>query len=102
MDLVVNVKEASTGSIGGGIGYGSSDGLLLSASLSDGNIFGSGLRAGIDIERSDSELNGGISLSNPRLFDSIYSLSGRLYAADNDYYYYDEAEKIRYEHCFRA
>ena len=90
MDLVVNVKEASTGSIGGGIGYGSSDGLLLSASLSDGNIFGSGLRAGIDIERSDSELNGGISLSNPRLFDSIYSLSGRLYAADNDYYYYDE------------
>lgn len=90
MDLVVNVKEASTGSIGGGIGYGSSDGLLLSASLSDGNIFGSGLKAGIDIERSDSELNGGISLSNPRLFDSIYSLSGRLYAADNDYYYYDE------------
>jgi outer membrane protein insertion porin family len=90
MDLVVNVKEASTGSIGGGIGYGSSDGLLLSASFSDGNIFGSGLRAGIDIERSDSELNGGISLSNPRIFDSIYSLSGRLYASNNDYYYYDE------------
>lgn len=90
MDLVINVKEASTGSIGGGIGYGSSDGLLLSANLSDGNIFGSGLRAGIDIERSDSELNGGISLSNPRLFDSVYSLSGRIYAADNDFDYYDE------------
>ena len=90
MDIVVNVKEASTGSIGGGIGYGSSDGLLLSASVSDGNIFGSGLRAGIEVERSDSELNGAISLANPRLFDSIYSLSGRLYAADNDYYYYDE------------
>jgi outer membrane protein insertion porin family len=90
MDLVINVKEASTGSIGGGIGYGSSDGLLLSANFSDGNIFGSGLRAGIDIERSDSELNGGISLSNPRLFDSVYSLSGRIYAADNDYDYYDE------------
>lgn len=90
MDLVVNVKEASTGSIGGGIGYGSSDGLLLSASLSDGNIFGSGLRAGIDIERSDSELNGAISLANPRLFDSIYSLSGRIYASNSDYFYYDE------------
>ena len=90
MDLVINVKEASTGSIGGGIGYGSSDGLLLSASVSDGNIFGSGLRAGIDVERSDSELNGAISLSNPRLFDSVYSLSGKVYAAKNDYYYYDE------------
>ena len=90
MDLVINVKEASTGSIGGGIGYGSSDGLLLSASVSDGNIFGSGLRAGIDVERSDSELNGALSLSNPRLFDSVYSLSGKIYAAKNDYYYYDE------------
>ena len=90
MDLVINVKEASTGSIGGGIGYGSSDGLLLSASVSDGNIFGSGLRAGIDVERSDSELNGALSLSNPRLFDSVYSLSGKIYAADNDYDYYDE------------
>ena len=90
MDLVVNVKEASTGSIGGGIGYGSSDGLLLSASLSDSNIFGSGLRAGIDVERSDSELNGAITLSNPRLFDSIYSLSGKIYASQNDYLYYDE------------
>ena len=89
MDLVVNVKEAATGSIGGGIGYGSSDGLLLSANLSDSNIFGSGLKAGIDVERSDRELNGGISLSNPRLFDSIYSLSGRLYATDLDNYYYD-------------
>ncbi|MBV5278927.1 MAG: outer membrane protein assembly factor BamA [Campylobacteraceae bacterium] len=90
MDLVVNVKEASTGSIGGGIGYGSSDGLLLSASLSDGNIFGSGLRAGIDLERSDSQLSGAISLANPRLFDSIYSLSGRIYASNSDYFYYDE------------
>ncbi len=90
MDIVVNVKEASTGSIGGGIGYGSSDGLLLSASVSDGNIFGSGLRAGIDVERSDSELNGAISLANPRLFDSVYSLSGKIYGADNSYYYYDQ------------
>ncbi|ATB68403.1 outer membrane protein assembly factor [Sulfurospirillum diekertiae] len=90
MDIVVNVKEASTGSIGGGIGYGSSDGLLLSASVSDGNIFGSGLRAGIDVERSDSELNGAISLANPRLFDSVYSLSGKIYGADNTYYYYDQ------------
>jgi outer membrane protein insertion porin family len=90
MDLVINVKEASTGSISGGIGYGSSDGLLLSASFSDGNIFGSGLRAGIDVERSDSELNGAISLSNPRVYDSVYSLGGKIYAANNNYYYYDQ------------
>lgn len=56
-------------------------------------IFRSGLRAGIDIERSDSELNGAISLANPRLFDSIYSLSGRLYASQSDYFYYDQEKQ---------
>lgn len=80
IDLLVNVKEASTGSISGGIGYGSSDGLLLNASLSDSNIFGSGMKGGISIDRTDDELAGQISLTNPRLFDSEYSLGGSIYA----------------------
>lgn len=90
IDLIVHVKEASTGAIGGGIGYGSSDGLLLNANLSDSNIFGSGLKAGVDVERSDKELTGKISLTNPRVWDSLYSLSGSIYSQDNDYYDYDE------------
>jgi len=87
LDLVVEVTEASTGSIGGGIGYGSSDGLLLSANLSDSNIFGSGMKASVDVERSDSELSGKFSLQNPRLFDSIYSLGGSVYRSSNEYNY---------------
>lgn len=80
INLVVHVKEASTGAVGGGIGYGSSDGLLLNANVSDSNIFGSGLKASVDVERSDNELTGTISLQNPRLFDSVYSLGGSLYS----------------------
>jgi len=79
IDLIIEVTEASTGSIGGGIGYGSTDGILLSLNLSDSNIFGSGINAGVNIERSDKELSGSLSLTNPRVFDSIYSLSGSLY-----------------------
>ncbi len=90
IDLLVTVKEARTASIGGGIGYGSSDGLLLSANLSDGNIFGSGIKATVDVERSNSQLSGKISLSNPRVFDSIYSLSGSIYRATYDYTSYDQ------------
>ena len=90
VDLLVTVKEARTASIGGGIGYGSSDGLLLSANLSDANIFGSGIKATIDVDRSDSELSGKISLVNPRVFDSIYSLSGSIYRTNYDYTTYDE------------
>ena len=90
VDLLVKVKEASTGSISGGIGYGSSDGLLLNASLSDTNVFGSGMKGAISVDRSDNELSGQIGLTNPRLFDSEYSLGGTLYANDYDWNNYDE------------
>jgi len=90
IDLLVTIKEARTASIGGGIGYGSSDGLLLSANLSDNNIFGSGIKATVNIDRSDSELSGKISLTNPRIFDSIYSLGGSIYRTTYDYTTYDQ------------
>ena len=90
VDLLVKVKEASTGSISGGIGYGSSDGLLLNASVSDTNVFGSGLKGIISVDRSDNELSGQIGLTNPRLFDSEYSLGGTLYANDYSWNNYDE------------
>ncbi len=85
IDLVVEVTEASTGSIGGGIGYGSSDGFLINANLSDSNIFGSGMTASVDIERSDKELSGRLSLQNPRMFDSIYSMGGSVYRRKSKY-----------------
>ena len=90
VDLLVKVKEASTGSISGGIGYGSSDGLLLNASVSDTNVFGSGMKGVISVDRSDNELSGQIGLTNPRLFDSEYSLGGTLYANDYSWNNYDE------------
>jgi len=90
MDLLVSVKEARTASIGGGIGYGSYDGLLLSANLSDGNIFGSGIKTKVSINRSNKTLSGTISITNPRVFDSIYSLGGSVYRSFNKYTSYDE------------
>ncbi len=90
LDLYINVKEASTGSIQGGIGYGSSQGLLFDVGVSDKNIFGTGLQGVLKLSRSDDELSGRISLTNPRVFDSRYSLGGSLYAEDNDWSSYDE------------
>lgn len=90
MDLYVDIKEAPTGSIRGGIGYGSADGLLFDLGVSDKNIFGSGLEGSVNVSRSDKELSGRISLTNPRVFDSVYSLGGSLYAEDNDWSSYDE------------
>ncbi|EIB01435.1 OMP85 family outer membrane protein [Campylobacter coli LMG 9853] len=90
IDLIVNVKEASTGAISGGIGYGSSDGLLLNASLSDTNIFGSGIKSSVSVDKSDNTLSGRISLINPRILDSQYSLGGTLYSNDYEWDNYSE------------
>jgi outer membrane protein insertion porin family len=90
IDLIVEVKERETGAIGGGIGYGSSDGFLINAYVSETNVLGSGVGASVNIERSDRELSGSISATNPRIFDSVYSLSGSIYRRDYDYYDYDE------------
>lgn len=91
IDLIVEVKEASTGAIAGGIGYSSSDGILLNASLSDTNIFGAGIKSSINIDKSDDTLSGRISLINPRVLDSRYSLGGSLYS--NDYQWDNYSEK---------
>lgn len=90
IDLIVKVKEASTGSISGGIGFGSYDGFLLSAGVSDRNVFGSGITLETEIDYSEKTLEGGASFINPRLFDSQYSLAGRAYKSSHDFYDYDE------------
>ncbi|MDR2635889.1 MAG: outer membrane protein assembly factor BamA [Campylobacteraceae bacterium] len=90
IDLVVEVKERQTGTIGGGIGYGSSDGFLINAYVSENNLLGSGVSTSVNVERSDRELSGSISMANPRIFDSAYSLGGSIYRKDYDYYDYDE------------
>ncbi|ANE35405.1 beta-barrel assembly machinery complex, BamA/YaeT protein [Campylobacter iguaniorum] len=91
VDLEVVVKETSTGSITGGIGYGTSDGLLLSAGVSDTNVFGTGYKGSVSVDKSDDTLSGTISLTNPRVNDSEYSLGGSIYA--NDYEWDDYEEK---------
>ncbi|ECO3812348.1 outer membrane protein assembly factor BamA [Campylobacter jejuni] len=90
IDLIVDVKEASTGAISGGIGYGSSDGILLNASLSDTNIFGSGIKSSVSVDKSDDTLSGRISLVNQRVLDSQYSLGGTLYSNDYEWDNYSE------------
>ena len=91
MDLLVKVDEASTGSIMGGITYSDGyDGLGVNAGISDRNFLGSGIELGTTIDYSQKRLKGSINFRNPRLFDSLYSLSGNIYRNDYDYINYKE------------
>lgn len=79
MDLLVKVTEAPTGNLVLGGGYGSYDGWMLNASISDKNIFGSGLNLGFSIDYSSKRNNYTVNLTNPMLNDGIYSGTVSLY-----------------------
>ena len=85
MDLIVKVKETQTGNIQIGGGYGSFGGILFSASISDRNIFGSGINMGFSAETSGRTQSFSISVSNPRLNDSDFSGSSSIYTNQTDY-----------------
>ncbi|MDQ1298807.1 MAG: outer membrane protein insertion porin family [Campylobacterota bacterium] len=73
MDIIVQAKEAPTGNIQLGGGYGSFGGLMLSAAISDRNIFGSGITVGLNLEKSERTSSYAFNISNPRLNDSDFS-----------------------------
>jgi len=90
MDLVVNVKETSTGSIMGGLSYGSYDGFGINLGVSDKNFLGTGIDVGASVDYSEKTFNGSLRFYNPRLYDSEYSLGGSIFRRNFDYYDYDE------------
>lgn len=73
MDLIVQTKEAPTGNVQLGGGYGSFGGIMLNVSLSDRNIFGSGINTSLRLERSVRTSNYSFTISNPRLNDSDFN-----------------------------
>lgn len=85
MDLVVKVKEAPTGNIQLGGGYGSYGGILVSVAVNDRNIWGSGIDIGVKAERSSLTSNYSFTISNPRLNDSDFSGNFSVYTSDYEY-----------------
>jgi outer membrane protein insertion porin family len=79
MDLIVNVTEAPTGNLIVGGGYGSYEGWMVNASVSDKNIFGSGLELGFSIDYSKINTDLSIALTNPAIRDSQYSGTVKVY-----------------------
>jgi len=93
VDLNVKVKEAQTGSITAGVSYGSYDGLGVNASVSDRNIFGSGIGYSLQVEKTKKSHNYALTLTEPRVLDSLYSLSVGVYHQKYEFIDYAKEEK---------
>ncbi|WP_407918751.1 outer membrane protein assembly factor BamA [Helicobacter muridarum] len=95
MDLIVNVTEGRTGELTFGVGYGSFYGLMINGSVNERNLFGSGFGASLYANVSfggdfsfyrqnnsfftATQQAFNISLTNPRILDSKWSLSLNVY-----------------------
>lgn len=79
IDLLVQVKEARTGEFRFGAGYGSYGGVSGNVAVSDKNVFGSGMQGTVSVDMSGKSQLYRISLFNPRVLDSRYSLGGTVY-----------------------
>ncbi len=90
INLLVKVKEASTGTISAGGGYGSYEGLMVNASISDQNFFGTGINTTLGFEISKISKNGNLSFVNPKVWDSMYSLGISFYKRDYEYIDYTQ------------
>jgi outer membrane protein insertion porin family len=88
MDLIVKLKEAPTGNIQLGGGYGSYGGLLVSIGVNDRNVWGSGINVGVKAEKSQTTKSASFNISNPRLNDSDFSGNFSIFHTSYDYNYY--------------
>jgi outer membrane protein insertion porin family len=65
VDIDFHVEEKPSGNLMAGIGYSSSQGVVLSGSITQDNFLGSGKRVGININNSNVNTNYGFSYTNP-------------------------------------
>nr|WP_207190518.1 outer membrane protein assembly factor BamA [Aliarcobacter lanthieri] len=84
MDIIVKVTEAPTGSLMLGGGYGSYDKFMVNGSISDANIFGSGLALGLSADLSKRSSRFELSLKNPAINDSDYNGEVEVHTTDNE------------------
>lgn len=84
VDLNLSVTERPTGNVLLGAGYSSADGLVLSGSISQNNLFGSGNRLAARINSGSVNTVYALSFTNPYFTKDGVSLGYDLYRRDVD------------------
>lgn len=65
VDVNVKVKERATGNINLGVGYSDTDGVIVNASVTQSNLFGSGRELSVSFDNSQSTTNFNVRYVNP-------------------------------------
>lgn len=84
VDVNVNVTEKSTGNILVGAGFSSAEGLVLSGSVSQSNVFGTGNIVSLQVNSGDANKVYSLSYTNPYFTLDGVSLGYDIYRRDLD------------------
>ena len=88
------VKEQPTGSIQGGVGFGTSSGFMIQAGVSQNNVFGWGTRASLSAYQNDYREHVEVSYTDPYFTVDQISLGGRVYY---DSFHGSDADVVSYD-----
>ncbi len=83
-DLNITVKEQATGSISGGIGYGSNGG-MLEAAINEKNFLGQGINLNLTTRFATEKISGDFTVLNPNFNNSEKELFYSLYSETDDF-----------------
>lgn len=90
MILEINVKEKQTGQVNFGVGYSSTDSLMVMTNVSENNLFGRGQRLSANGALGFRITRGSLSFTEPWLFDIPLRATATLYNLDREYTEYDK------------
>lgn len=65
VDIIINVEEQHSGSIGASLGYSDGSGLVLSANLQQNNFLGTGNKVGFGVTKNDYQTRYSFNYTNP-------------------------------------
>lgn len=85
VDVVVNVKETTSGSFLFGVGYSQLSGITTSIQLTESNFLGNGNRVSVAAQRSSYQTRYDFSFMNPYFSDNGMSLGYNLWWREFDY-----------------
>ena len=85
VDVIYNVEEQPSGSVGANLGYSQGYGLMLGANLTENNFLGTGKQVGIGINKSTYQSSLNFSYTEPYFTADGVSAGYSIFARETDY-----------------